>query len=89
MFCLPNLSLINTKIAQFYKRNATEELDNVAAYFQCNGAFNSEKIVKHLWPNLGADEVFKGKYLEIHSNKILIILIISFHILCSPRKLQI
>ncbi|XP_065364668.1 endoplasmic reticulum membrane-associated RNA degradation protein-like [Calliphora vicina] len=59
MFSLPKSNLINAKIAQFYKMNATEELDNVAAYFHSNGTFNSQTIFEHLWPNLGADEVFK------------------------------
>ncbi|XP_023304836.2 endoplasmic reticulum membrane-associated RNA degradation protein-like [Lucilia cuprina] len=59
MFSLPNSSLINAKIAQFYKSNIAKDIDNVSIYYHDNGALNSQNIVEYLWPNQEVKDVFK------------------------------
>lgn len=62
MFILKNTSLINTKIAQFYKVETiiTEKCNNLLIYFNDNGTFNAKKIVQHLWPLRNIEDIFKG-----------------------------
>ncbi|XP_037825633.1 endoplasmic reticulum membrane-associated RNA degradation protein-like [Lucilia sericata] len=59
MFSLPNFSLINAKIAQFYKCNIAEDIDNVSVYYHDNGAINLQKLVEYLWPNQEPKDIFK------------------------------
>ncbi|KAM7349402.1 uncharacterized protein ACRADG_008383 [Cochliomyia hominivorax] len=64
MLILPKSSLINTKIAQFYKTTTFNDTENVSDYFNSNGTFNTKIIVDYLWPNQNLECILKdlGNY---------------------------